>query len=54
MEGRTAIIFGATGLVGNLLLEELIKSPDYSSVKIFVRQPAGVSEGKIKEIVTDF
>ena len=54
MEGRTAIIFGATGLVGNLLLEELIKSPDYSSVKIFVRQPAGVSEVKIEEIITDF
>lgn len=53
MKTRTALIFGATGLVGNLLLEELVNSSLYASVKIFVRQATGVSEKKVKEIVAD-
>jgi uncharacterized protein YbjT (DUF2867 family) len=54
MEVKTAIVFGATGLVGNLLLEELINSGEYSVIKIFVRQSTGVSEPKVEEIITDF
>jgi uncharacterized protein YbjT (DUF2867 family) len=54
MEVKTAIVFGATGLVGNLLLEELINSGEYSAIKIFVRQSTGVSEPKVEEIITDF
>lgn len=51
---KTAIVFGATGLVGNLLLEELINSDGYPAIKIFVRQSTGISEPKVEEIVTDF
>jgi uncharacterized protein YbjT (DUF2867 family) len=54
MGNRTAIVFGATGLVGNLLLEELGKTGNYSSIKIFVRQSAGISSPDVKEIITDF
>jgi uncharacterized protein YbjT (DUF2867 family) len=54
MEARTAIVFGATGLVGNLLLEELINSAAYSAIKIFVRQSTGISEPFVEEIITDF
>lgn len=54
MEGKTAIVFGATGLVGNLLLEELTKTKIYSKVKIFVRQKTGISLAGVEEIVTDF
>lgn len=50
---RVAIVFGSTGLVGNLLVEELVRSGKYSSVKSFVRQPPGVSESKVEEIVAD-
>jgi uncharacterized protein YbjT (DUF2867 family) len=53
MGPRTAIVFGATGMVGNILLEELIKSADYSAIKIFVREPTGISEPKVEEIITD-
>jgi uncharacterized protein YbjT (DUF2867 family) len=53
MNTRTALIFGATGLVGNLLLEELVTSARYSSVKIFVRQVTGLSSTKVTEIKTD-
>src|SRR5665647_1592761 len=54
MRQRTALIFGSTGLIGNLLLEELILSDNYSVVKIFVRQPTGISVAKVEEFVVDF
>lgn len=53
MEGRTAIVFGSTGLIGNLLVEELVKSEKYSLIKSFVRQATGVTETKVEEIVSD-
>lgn len=54
MNNRTALVFGATGLVGNLLLEELIESGKYSLVKIFVRQATGIDLPGVEETVTDF
>jgi uncharacterized protein YbjT (DUF2867 family) len=54
MEGKTAIVFGATGLVGNLLLEEMETAKEYSMIRIFVRQTTGITLPGIEEIVTDF
>ncbi len=54
MEGKTAIVFGATGLVGNLLLEELEASKSYSTIRIFVRQSTGITNPGLEVIVTDF
>jgi len=48
------LFFGATGLVGNLLLEELEKAGNYQTIKIFVRQTAGISLPVVEEIITDF
>jgi uncharacterized protein YbjT (DUF2867 family) len=54
MKNKTALVFGSTGLIGNLLIEELVKSENYSVIKSFVRQPTGITEPKVEEIVTDF
>jgi uncharacterized protein YbjT (DUF2867 family) len=54
MEKRTAIVFGATGLVGNLLLEELVRSGQYGIIRIFVRQSTGILSQEIEQVVTDF
>ncbi|MCU0471805.1 MAG: NAD(P)H-binding protein [Bacteroidales bacterium] len=54
MGSKTAIVFGATGLVGNLLLEELINCGNYKAIRIFVRQTTDVSEPSVEEIITDF
>jgi len=54
MKNKTAIVFGSTGLIGNLLIEELTKSENYSLIKSFVRQSTGISEPKVEEIVIDF
>ncbi|HEY5469124.1 MAG TPA: oxidoreductase [Bacteroidales bacterium] len=47
-----AIITGATGLVGNLILKEVLKDNDFSEVRIFVRKPTGIINPKLIEIVS--
>jgi len=54
MGNRTAIVFGATGLVGSLLLEELEKAGNYQKIRIFVRQTTGIPSPGIEEVITDF
>lgn len=54
MEKKTAIVFGSTGLIGNLLVEELVCSGFYGKVKTFVRQSTGVTEPLVEEIIDDF
>ena len=52
---RTAIVFGATGLVGKALVEELCKSEIYDLIKIFARGKTDFAgREKIKEFITDF
>jgi uncharacterized protein YbjT (DUF2867 family) len=47
-----AIIIGASGLVGNLILKEVLNDNDFSEVRIFVRNPTGIVNPKLKEIVS--
>jgi len=46
-----AIVIGATGLVGNLILKEVLNDNYFSEVKVFVRKPTGIINPKLKEIV---
>jgi putative NADH-flavin reductase len=46
-----AILIGATGLVGSLILKEALADNDYSEVRIFVRKPTGIINPRLKEIV---
>lgn len=48
--GKTAFVFGASGLVGNLLLKELINDPAYGKVVVFVRKPLVIVNPKVQEI----
>ena len=50
---KTAIVFGATGLVGNYLVEELIQHMGYSSIKVFTRRKLDYEHIKIIEHVVD-
>jgi uncharacterized protein YbjT (DUF2867 family) len=47
-----AIIIGATGLAGNLILKEILSDDSFSEVKIFVRNSTGIINPKLKEIVS--
>jgi uncharacterized protein YbjT (DUF2867 family) len=55
METRTAIVFGATGLVGSSLIGELCNSEIYGLIRVFVRNKTVFSENeKIKEYIINF
>jgi uncharacterized protein YbjT (DUF2867 family) len=59
MTQKTALILGATGLVGRHLLNQLLLDPNYQSITCLVRKPmanAGYSDPfkKIKPVVIDF
>jgi uncharacterized protein YbjT (DUF2867 family) len=51
---RTALLIGATGLVGGHVLELLLASPEYGKVHVLVRRASGASHGKLEERVIDF
>jgi len=50
---KTAILFGATGLTGSLVLEQLISDKNYVTIKVFSRKPTGISHPKVKEYIGD-
>ncbi|HEX9019711.1 MAG TPA: epimerase [Nitrospirota bacterium] len=48
-----AIIFGATGMVGEGVLHEALKHPDVESVLVIGRKTCGVKHPKLKEVIHD-
>jgi uncharacterized protein YbjT (DUF2867 family) len=50
---KTAILLGATGLTGKLLLARLVADDSYASIKLFSRRASGNTSPKIKEFVGD-
>jgi len=51
---KTALLFGASGLVGGHLLNQLISNNNYSKIKVFVRSVPEIIDPKIEIIETDF
>ncbi|MEH7238791.1 oxidoreductase [Bacillus sp. JJ1562] len=54
MEGKSALIAGATGLIGNELLHLMLEAPEYKKVYALVRRPLGLNHSKLTEVVVDF
>ena len=52
--GKTALLLGASGLVGGHLLQQLIDSPHYDTVVTLVRRPLALQHPKLKQAVIDF
>jgi uncharacterized protein YbjT (DUF2867 family) len=50
---KTALVFGATGLIGMALVDKLLKSEDYSQIKVFVRRKMYENSGKLVQIICD-
>ncbi len=50
---RTAIILGATGLIGNILLQKLLADETYAMVKVFSRKPLDFTHPKLKVFTGD-
>ena len=50
---KTAIILGATGLTGGLLLEQLLIDSRYRKIKLFSRTSCNIKHDKIEEHLVD-
>lgn len=50
---KTAIILGATGLTGSLLLQLLLQDSRYEKIKVFSRKSIGQSSNKVEEFIGD-
>lgn len=50
---KTAIILGATGLTGGILLQKLLEDSRYSKIKLFSRSSIDVKNDKIEEHLID-
>lgn len=50
---KTAIILGASGLTGSLLLDKLLKDDRYGKIKLFTRKSIGLNHPKIEEFIVD-
>ncbi len=50
---KTALVFGATGLVGSELTKLLLSSDHYDCIKIFVRKESGLNHPKLIQVVND-
>jgi uncharacterized protein YbjT (DUF2867 family) len=50
---KTAIILGATGLTGGILLQFLLLDDRYTSIKVFTRKPLGINHPKLVEFKCD-
>ncbi len=53
-QGKTAIVVGATGLVGSHILQLLLSDERYTKVVVFHRRNTGVSHPKLAEHVIKF
>ena len=51
---KTAIVIGATGLIGNMLVKKLLNDDRYKSVKVFARKSTGLNHPKLEENLVDF
>lgn len=54
MENRTALIVGATGLVGRQVLNILLDHDFYNEIVILGRRSVGIKDNRIKEIIINF
>ena len=51
---KTAIVIGATGLVGSHIADLLLDDERYSTVKVFHRRSTGIRHRKLEEYIIDF
>lgn len=51
---KVANVIGASGLVGQQLVAQLLAHPEFDKVRSFVRRPSGNMHPKLDEIVIDF
>lgn len=51
MKGKTAVIFGASGLTGRQVLQKLIQDERYEKIRVFTRSEPDIKSGKLEIII---
>jgi uncharacterized protein YbjT (DUF2867 family) len=51
---KTALVIGATGLVGNELVHQLLADDRFGAVLVFVRRSMDISHAKLREFIINF
>jgi uncharacterized protein YbjT (DUF2867 family) len=54
IHSKTALLLGASGLVGSHLLQKLLSDPSFTTVRVLVRKSLSISHPKLEEQVVDF
>jgi uncharacterized protein YbjT (DUF2867 family) len=54
MNGQTAVVIGASGLIGSFVVEALLKEERFSKVRVLVRRSLSIHHSKMEECITDF
>jgi uncharacterized protein YbjT (DUF2867 family) len=53
-EKRTALVLGATGLVGTIVVEKLLLSDKYNKIRVLTRKPLAIQHLNLETIIFDF
>ena len=54
MNEQTAIVIGATGLIGHIIVEKLLNDASFKKVRILVRSATELTHSKLEEEIVDF
>ena len=54
MSGQTAVVIGSTGMIGDLVVKQLIDDPAFTRVRLLVRRPILYHEAKIEVKLVNF
>lgn len=54
MKAQTAVVIGATGLIGGFVAEQLLQDSHFSIVRLLVRKPISLQHPKLQVCITDF
>ncbi|HRP58054.1 NAD(P)H-binding protein [Agriterribacter sp.] len=54
MQAKTAVLLGATGLIGNHLLHFLLEDDYFTTIRVLVRKPFAFIHPKLEIQITDF
>ncbi len=54
MENKSALIVGATGLVGKQILEVILENDYYDHITIVSRRSVGIDDDRVKEVIFEF
>ena len=54
MQQQTAVVIGASGMIGNLVTQELLKDEAFTKVRVLVRKPIQLDHPKLETVIVNF